>query len=101
MLIPQGMSYATLAGLNPIIGLYCYVPLVVYALMGTSSFISVGPVALVSTTLFGMIVAVEYASQKEAQGAIDTMHGEKLMGQEISVDWAFNRGPSRSGGGGA
>jgi SulP family sulfate permease len=59
MLIPQGMSYATLAGLNPIIGLYCYVPLVVYAAMGTSSFISVGPVALVSTTLMGMIAAVQ------------------------------------------
>ena len=43
---------------------------------------------------------VEYASQKEAQGAIDTMHGEKLMGQEISVDWAFSSGPSRGGGGG-
>ena len=55
MLIPQGMSYATIAGLNPIIGLYCYVPLLVYAAMGTSRFISVGPVALVSTTLYGMI----------------------------------------------
>lgn len=43
---------------------------------------------------------VEYASQKEAQGAIDTMHGEKIMGQEIAVDWAFSSGPSRGGGGG-
>ena len=42
---------------------------------------------------------VEYASQKEAQGAIDTMNGDKIMGQEISVDWAFESGPSRSGGG--
>ena len=55
VLIPQGMSYATIAGLNPIVGLYCYVPLLVYAAMGTSSFVSVGPVALVSTTLHGMI----------------------------------------------
>lgn len=55
MLIPQGMSYATIAGLHPIVGLYCYVPLLVYAAMGTSRFISVGPVALVSTTLYGMI----------------------------------------------
>ena len=39
-------------------GRYCYVPLLVYAAMGTSSFVSVGPVALVSTTLHGMIAYV-------------------------------------------
>ena len=43
---------------------------------------------------------VEFGSLKEAQGAIDTMNGEKLMGQEIAVDWAFSNGPSRGGGGG-
>jgi len=42
---------------------------------------------------------LEYASQKEAQGAIDEMSGEQLMGQAIAVDWAFSRGPIRSGGG--
>ena len=41
---------------------------------------------------------VEYSSQKEAQGAIDTMDGEKIMGQQIKVDWAFSSGPSRGGG---
>ena len=59
MLIPQGMAYATLAGLNPIVGLYCYVPLLVYAVLGTSSFLAVGPVALVSTTIFSMIATLE------------------------------------------
>merc|ERR1712216_839715 len=34
---------------------------------------------------------VEYGSQKEAQGAIDEMNGEQLMGQAIAVDWAFSR----------
>ena len=43
---------------------------------------------------------VEFSSQKEAQGAIDTMDAEKIMGQQISVDWAFSSGPSRGGGGG-
>lgn len=38
---------------------------------------------------------IEYHSQKEAQGAIDNMNGEQLMGQEIKVDWAFRAGPSR------
>jgi len=41
---------------------------------------------------------VEYASQSEAQGAIDEMDGSVLMGQEVRVDWAFRAGPSRSGG---
>lgn len=49
MLIPQGMAYAMLAGLPPIIGLYAStVPLIVYALFGTSRQLAVGPVAMVS-----------------------------------------------------
>lgn len=47
MLIPQGMAYAMLAGLPPIYGLYAaLVPQVVYALMGTSRQLGVGPVAM-------------------------------------------------------
>ena len=42
---------------------------------------------------------VEYGSQKEAQGAIDNMNGEQIMGQEIAVDWAFSAGPVRRAGG--
>ncbi|RMG78421.1 MAG: solute carrier 26 family protein, partial [Bacteroidetes bacterium] len=49
MLIPQGMAYAMIAGLPPIYGLYaCTVPLVLYALLGTSRQQAVGPVAMVS-----------------------------------------------------
>ncbi len=49
MLIPQGMAYALIAGLPPIYGLYAsVVPLIVYALMGTSRALAVGPVAIVS-----------------------------------------------------
>lgn len=49
MLIPQGMAYALIAGLPPIYGLYAsLVPLVVYALMGSSRQLAVGPVAIVS-----------------------------------------------------
>jgi SulP family sulfate permease len=49
MLIPQGMAYAMLAGLPPIVGLYAStIPLVVYALLGTSRQLAVGPVAMVS-----------------------------------------------------
>jgi sulfate permease, SulP family len=49
MLVPQGMAYASLAGMPPITGLYAaLVALVVYALLGTSSHLSFGPFALIS-----------------------------------------------------
>lgn len=49
MLIPQGMAYAMIAGLPPIHGLYAStIPLVLYALLGTSRQLAVGPVAMVS-----------------------------------------------------
>ena len=49
MLVPQGMAYALLAGLPPEVGLYAStVPLVLYAIFGTSRQLAVGPVAIVS-----------------------------------------------------
>lgn len=52
MLIPQGMAYAYLAGLPPIYGLYAgLVPLIIYALLGTSRQLSLGPAALSSVLL--------------------------------------------------
>jgi SulP family sulfate permease len=49
MLIPQAMAYATLAGMPPVTGLYAaLVPLVAYALFGTSGQLAVGPVALMA-----------------------------------------------------
>lgn len=49
MLIPQSLAYAMLAGLPPEIGLYASIlPLIAYALFGTSRALAVGPVAVVS-----------------------------------------------------
>ena len=49
MLAPQGMAYAMLAGLPPEAGLYSSIlPLIVYALLGTSRTLSVGPMAVIS-----------------------------------------------------
>ena len=47
MLIPQGMAYAMLAGLPPIYGFYAaLMPLIIYAIFGTSRQLAVGPVAM-------------------------------------------------------
>ena len=47
LLIPQGMAYALIAGLPPIYGLYAALtPQIVYAFLGTSRQLAVGPVAM-------------------------------------------------------
>ena len=47
LLIPQGMAYALIAGLPPIYGLYAALtPKIIYAFLGTSRQLAVGPVAM-------------------------------------------------------
>ncbi len=49
MLIPQSLAYALLAGLPPEAGIYASIlPIVLYAIFGTSRTLAVGPVAVVS-----------------------------------------------------
>jgi SulP family sulfate permease len=49
MLVPQSLAYASLAGLPPHVGLYASIaPLLLYAILGTSRVLAVGPVAVVS-----------------------------------------------------
>ena len=49
MLIPQGMAYASIAGLPAVYGLYAsIIPIIIYAIFGTSRQLAVGPVAMVS-----------------------------------------------------
>jgi SulP family sulfate permease len=49
MLIPQSLAYALLAGLPPRPGIYASIlPIVLYAIFGTSRALAVGPVAVVS-----------------------------------------------------
>ena len=49
MVIPQSLAYALLAGLPAIVGLYASIlPLLLYALFGSSRTLAVGPVAILA-----------------------------------------------------
>lgn len=66
MLIPQSLAYAMLADLPPEVGLYASVlPLVAYAIFGTSRTLAVGPVAVVS------LMTASAVGQIAAQGTAD------------------------------
>ncbi len=66
MLIPQGMAYALIAGLEPIIGLYSsmFGPLL-YCVFGTSGQLSVAPVAIVSLMTGEAIESQLHASDSD------------------------------------
>ncbi|KAG6487180.1 hypothetical protein ZIOFF_055763 [Zingiber officinale] len=54
--IPQGISYAKLANLPPIIGLYSsFVPPLIYSVLGSSRDLAVGPVSIASLVMGSML----------------------------------------------
>ncbi len=72
LLVPQAMAYALLAGLPPQIGLYAaLLPPVLYALFGSSRYLAVGPVAIVSLLVAdGLKPMAEAGSERYVQLAI-------------------------------
>ncbi|XP_039036098.1 probable sulfate transporter 4.2 [Hibiscus syriacus] len=63
MLVPQAMSYAKLAGLDPIYGLYSgFVPIFIYAIFGSSRQLAIGPVALVSLLVSNVLSKITDSS---------------------------------------
>ena len=66
MLVPQGMAYAMLAGLPPVIGLYAStLPIIVYAMFGSSRHLAVGPVAVLSLLVFAANSPIAQPGSKE------------------------------------
>lgn len=66
MLVPQSLAYAMLAGLPAEVGLYASIlPLVAYAIFGTSRTLAVGPVAVVS------LMTASAIGEVAAQGTAD------------------------------
>lgn len=83
MLIPQSLAYAMLAGLPPEVGLYASIlPLVAYAIFGTSRTLAVGPVAVVSlmtATAVGEIAAPGTQSYLIAAALLALISGVMLV----------------------
>jgi SulP family sulfate permease len=74
MIIPQSMAYALLAGLSPEIGLYAsIVPMMLYALFGSSRYLAVGPVALVS------LMTASVMGEVAASGTVDYHTGALII----------------------
>lgn len=70
MLVPQALAYALLAGLPPEVGLYAsMIPLVAYALFGTSATLAVGPVAVASLMTASALAGIAAPGTPEYVGA--------------------------------
>ncbi len=66
LLIPQGMAYALIAGLPPIYGLYAALtPQIVYAILGTSRQLAVGPVAIDSLIVASGLGIISISSPEQ------------------------------------
>jgi SulP family sulfate permease len=66
LLIPQSLAYAMLAGLPPQAGLYASIlPIVAYALLGTSMSLAVGPVAVASLMTASLLQPLAPAGSPE------------------------------------
>jgi high affinity sulfate transporter 1 len=66
LLVPQGMAYAELAGLPPVVGLYAtMVPLLVYALFGPSRILVLGPDSAIVPVIAATIIPLAGADTAE------------------------------------
>lgn len=74
MLIPQSLAYALLAGMPPETGLYASIlPLILYAIFGTSQSLAVGPVAVVS------LMTAAAASEVAASGLVTHIEAAMML----------------------
>ncbi len=83
MLIPQSLAYALLAGLPPEAGIYASIlPIMLYAVFGTSRVLAVGPVAVVSlmtAAAIGNVAAAGTAGYAVAALTLAGLSGAMLV----------------------
>ncbi|MCE8007506.1 sulfate permease [Aestuariivita sp.] len=91
MLIPQSLAYALLAGLPPEAGLYAsIVPIMLYAVFGTSRALAVGPVAVIS--LMTAATLSEIAQQGTMGYAVAALSLAGLSGTILLIMGLFRLG---------
>jgi len=87
MLVPQSLAYAMLAGLPPYVGLYASIlPLVAYAIFGSSRTLAVGPVAVVSlmtAAAVGQVAAPGSADYITAATTLALLSGLVLLAMSV------------------
>ncbi|MGI1677863.1 MAG: sulfate permease [Cellvibrionaceae bacterium] len=84
LLIPQSLAYALLAGVSAEVGLYASIlPLILYAVFGTSKTLSVGPVAVISlmtATTLGNVAQQGQVEYLNAAIVLAGLSGVMLLG---------------------
>ena len=90
-LVPQVMAYATVAGLRPVAGLWAALPaLVIYALLGSSPSLSMGPeatTALMTAIAIGPLAAGDPARYAELAATLAL-----LVGAMAAAAWVLRLG---------
>lgn len=80
LLVPQSLAYALLAGLPPQAGIYASIfPLAVYAILGSSRQLSVGPTAVVSLMTAAAIATIPEGQRLVSAAALALMTGGFML----------------------
>ncbi len=80
ILVPQAIAYAILAGLPPELGLYASIlPPIIYAILGTSRTLSVGPASIAA------IMIASALSAPEIQALGDPVHSALILSAESGL----------------
>ena len=88
LLVPQSLAYALLAGLPPQVGIYASIaPLVAYALLGSSSQLTVGPTAVIS-----LMTAAAIATMPEEMRIVGAAALALVVGVMLLVAGLFRAG---------
>src|SRR5512136_2920687 len=81
VVVPKAMAYATIAGLPVEIGLYtAFVPMVIYALFGTSR-----PLSVSTTTTIAILAATALAAAAPGAAAADLVAASATLAVLVGV----------------
>lgn len=96
LLVPQSLAYAMLAGLPPQIGIYASIlPLLIYAMLGTSQHLAIGPAAMASLMTAAAIASVPDGMRVQAASMLAVLAGLMMLGLGVLKSGAIMNFVSR------